>query len=345
MVALRQDQAQPRTSVQVGAIGHENEPQKRQDDTKKSVGFQEGNGYTQVNNAIFDEMISQISNAAELKIVLYVYRHTEGYHQSEVAISIQEFITGRLSWKSGEPLDRGTGLCERSVKSAIQRAVKDGYIERRQVGNTVYFKLRMQEEAQEEETEHDQDAEGGRECDSKTASRLNDQAATVTGGQPSHLPSRSATRTTSQPQRVQSLHPSNKAKGVQNLHPKGGKTCTPSDKTCTPSGQNLHPQASVTQRQERPQAQPKEKRKTNYYKDREKEKETSLSLSSKSSFSGERRPGGRVQRSGDVPQTSRYAEEPVTEEQRRNIQERLAKLRLEGERCEAAELERIKVYV
>ena len=40
-------------------------------------------------------------------------------------------------------MDRGTGMCERSVKSGIKRGVAHGYITRCQKGNRVYYSLKM----------------------------------------------------------------------------------------------------------------------------------------------------------------------------------------------------------
>jgi len=106
------------------------------------AGFHEGNGFTKYNNAIHDEILSQITNLAESKVVQYIYRHTEGFHQKQVCLSIEEIMSGRKR-RDEERMDRGTNLCERSVKSCIKRALAHGYITRRQEGNRVYYSLNI----------------------------------------------------------------------------------------------------------------------------------------------------------------------------------------------------------
>jgi hypothetical protein len=97
------------------------------------------NGYSQLPNEWLDDIVSQIDNVAELKIVLYVYRHTWGYQEKKVNpddpakhdeikhITTDEFMHGRKR-KDGSRIDRGTGLSNRSVIDGTRNAVKHGYI-------------------------------------------------------------------------------------------------------------------------------------------------------------------------------------------------------------------------
>ena len=96
-------------------------------------------GYSQMANEWLDEICSQIDSMAELKIVLYVYRHTWGFqkksdspdepaeHDKMKKITTDEFMHGRKD-ENGERMDRGTGLSDWSVKDGIARALKHGYI-------------------------------------------------------------------------------------------------------------------------------------------------------------------------------------------------------------------------
>ena len=110
------------------------------DDEKVFPGFNTSfKGYSQLPNEWLDEIISQITNIAELKIVLYIYRHTWGYqekksnpeepakHDEIKHITTDEFRHGRKR-KDGSRMDRGTRLSNRSVIDGIRAAVKDGYI-------------------------------------------------------------------------------------------------------------------------------------------------------------------------------------------------------------------------
>jgi len=95
-------------------------------------------GYSQLPNEWLDE-IMQIDNVAEMKVVLYIYRHTWGFqekknspdepakHDEIKAITTDEFMHGRKK-ADGTRMDRGTGLSNRSVIDGLRNAVKHGYI-------------------------------------------------------------------------------------------------------------------------------------------------------------------------------------------------------------------------
>jgi len=71
-----------------------------------------------------------IETVAELKIVLYVLRHTWGYNEfgEPVKITLDEFQHGRKR-ADGTRLDDGTGLSKPSVVKGCARAVKHGFLE------------------------------------------------------------------------------------------------------------------------------------------------------------------------------------------------------------------------
>lgn len=97
-------------------------------------------GHSQLPNEWLDEIISQIDSMAELKIVLYVYRHTWGFQEKKINpddpakhdkmkhITTEEFMHGRKKSDGVTRMDRGTGLSDWSVKDGIARALKHGYI-------------------------------------------------------------------------------------------------------------------------------------------------------------------------------------------------------------------------
>lgn len=79
-------------------------------------------------NAITD-IVANITNLAEVKVIIYVIRHTWGFHEygKPKAISVDEFMHGR-KYANGTRMDKGTGLSNRSVIDGLRAAVNDGYL-------------------------------------------------------------------------------------------------------------------------------------------------------------------------------------------------------------------------
>jgi hypothetical protein len=85
----------------------------------------------------FIEALPLIETLAEMKVVLYVLRHTWGYQDDEKRISIDEFVNGRKYSAryrkrhpgAGDRIDNGIGMSANSVKDGIKRAVKHGFIQ------------------------------------------------------------------------------------------------------------------------------------------------------------------------------------------------------------------------
>lgn len=69
-----------------------------------------------------------MTSEAEVKVVLYILRHTWGFGDDQKKITIDEFCNGRKR-KDGNRLDNGTGLSVNSVKDGIARAIEHGFIE------------------------------------------------------------------------------------------------------------------------------------------------------------------------------------------------------------------------
>ena len=68
-----------------------------------------------------------IKTVSEVKVILYILRHTWGFHETEKRISLDEFAHGRK--RKGKPrMDGGTGLSVPSIRAGIHEAIKDGFI-------------------------------------------------------------------------------------------------------------------------------------------------------------------------------------------------------------------------
>lgn len=98
-------------------------------DTPRFPGFERPeSNYFRVPNS-FTDVAAAIDNLAELKIVLYVLRHTWGYQEYGITkhITVDEFAHGRKR-SDGSRLDEGTGLSDPAVTQGIRRAVEHGYL-------------------------------------------------------------------------------------------------------------------------------------------------------------------------------------------------------------------------
>jgi hypothetical protein len=76
------------------------------------------------------DIMAEIDNLAELKVVEYIMRHTWGFgeHDRYKHITVDEFMHGRLK-ADGTRMDKGTGLkSDRSVKDGLKAAIEHGYI-------------------------------------------------------------------------------------------------------------------------------------------------------------------------------------------------------------------------
>jgi 5-methylcytosine-specific restriction endonuclease McrA len=77
----------------------------------------------------FVEAMARIDNMSELKVILYIMRHTWGFQEYDThkKITYDEFVNGRKH-KDGSRMDSGTGLSDVS-KSGVARAIEHGFIE------------------------------------------------------------------------------------------------------------------------------------------------------------------------------------------------------------------------
>ena len=76
---------------------------------------------------LFDVWLSELS-LSELRVLLYIVRRTFGFGKDADAISLSQLTTG-ITKKTGEVLDRGTGLSRPSVFKAVQSLEEKGLIE------------------------------------------------------------------------------------------------------------------------------------------------------------------------------------------------------------------------
>lgn len=73
------------------------------------------------------ENLDRFTTMAEMKVVLYVLRHTWGYGDDWKAMSTDEIANGRKR-KDGTRLDAGTGMNKQQVLDGAQRAVDNGWL-------------------------------------------------------------------------------------------------------------------------------------------------------------------------------------------------------------------------
>jgi hypothetical protein len=74
--------------------------------------------YTQVPDALFDELMAYLSGA-ELKVLLYIIRRTFGFKKDSDNISLSQICHG-IKTREGEVLDKGTGLSLSTVQIALK---------------------------------------------------------------------------------------------------------------------------------------------------------------------------------------------------------------------------------
>lgn len=75
------------------------------------------------------ESLKLVTSLAELKVILYILRHTWGYQEFEThkRITTEEFSHGRKR-SDGTRIDDGTGMSEPAIRDGLNRAVEHGFI-------------------------------------------------------------------------------------------------------------------------------------------------------------------------------------------------------------------------
>jgi hypothetical protein len=89
--------------------------------------------YTQSPNVFYDEWLAEINLLSELKIVETIIRHTFGWHQDRVKLSLSDF-------------QKLTGMSQPSVIEGIRKAIEHGYIERTKDGQSWDYQIALEED-------------------------------------------------------------------------------------------------------------------------------------------------------------------------------------------------------
>lgn len=105
-------------------------PKQDMPDPEPFAGFQ-GPNYTQVPDALFDELLPTLSGA-ELKVLLYIIRRTFGFKRDSDAISISQMLKGIVK-RDGTRLDHGAGVSKKTLLGALRQLEERNivFIERR----------------------------------------------------------------------------------------------------------------------------------------------------------------------------------------------------------------------
>lgn len=84
--------------------------------------------WSKLPNDLIDSF-SLVSTLSELKVILYILRHTWGYQEFETSkrITTDEFANGRKK-ADGTRLDNGVCMSEPSIRDGLSRAVEHGFI-------------------------------------------------------------------------------------------------------------------------------------------------------------------------------------------------------------------------
>ena len=85
-------------------------------------------GWTPIPNDFLDRIAPTLT-AAELRVALYIYRHTIGYQKLTDAISYSQFTEG-ITTAGGSKLDAGAGVSRRSLPVALAGLERRGVINR-----------------------------------------------------------------------------------------------------------------------------------------------------------------------------------------------------------------------
>jgi DNA-binding MarR family transcriptional regulator len=82
--------------------------------------------YTPIPDQLLDDVMAFLSGA-ELKVLLYIMRHTYGYKKSADNISLSQLAEG-ITTRNSRVVDRGTGLGRTAIKQALKTLEAKGLI-------------------------------------------------------------------------------------------------------------------------------------------------------------------------------------------------------------------------
>ena len=83
--------------------------------------------FTQIPDIVLDVYMSALS-CAELRVLLYIARHTYGFKKKSDSISLRQMVDG-VQKRDGTWQDYGTGLSRKSVREAVKSLEEKGLIQ------------------------------------------------------------------------------------------------------------------------------------------------------------------------------------------------------------------------
>ena len=87
--------------------------------------------YVELPNLSLDQMLGLTE--AELKVLLFIVRQTLGYTRENVTLTYAQIAYGTYG-PDGRLLDRGTGLCHKSIGRAVRLLSEKGYLQAQNTG-------------------------------------------------------------------------------------------------------------------------------------------------------------------------------------------------------------------
>jgi hypothetical protein len=89
-------------------------------------------GFTQIPNYFLDHIAPELSQT-ELRVMLYIYRHTLGYQKLADTICYEQFLNGVVT-NDGRRVDQGAKVSRRALVPALAALEARGLISRQQLG-------------------------------------------------------------------------------------------------------------------------------------------------------------------------------------------------------------------
>ena len=83
--------------------------------------------YTQVPDVLFDQLLVELTGS-ELKVLLYIIRHTMGYKKESDRISQSQMLNGIVERGTGKRVDWGTGVSKPALLKSLRSLRKKNLI-------------------------------------------------------------------------------------------------------------------------------------------------------------------------------------------------------------------------
>jgi DNA-binding MarR family transcriptional regulator len=95
--------------------------------------------YTAIPNDFLDNVAPNLS-PSELRVMLYIYRHTLGYRKLSDVITYDQFLNGIVT-RAGRRLDNGAGVSRGALATALANLEKEGLVERLHADRLVTYRV------------------------------------------------------------------------------------------------------------------------------------------------------------------------------------------------------------